>query len=371
MFVSPQSSRPPSASQSTSIQAERRSVPTPPRPSPPRKKRANVSREGTFSGDIDPKETYYVRIGIQEKDPQQEVEELEMETLLVAEVNLAKRAVTYREVDSWVVNGVRVGDCQAGDPAKSVEQSGYWVHDAYFAQTLSKKSLKPRILELFRDGLPLFEPERFGQPQNAAARPIALPIKPTIVGSIFPNDLDDFHGQGPNRCKEDVGIVFYFENRLDDEANLGFPINLQAAFGYNETCDQVRDYVMNGVGDGDFEGLKKLKKLDEYMAWDFQLWVLPQAPGCKNLYSWDNVSNLVASDFLDENMSASDKYGRSLYVEVHLVPKEGYEDRGGADTQKKGKRGVRKKSKLARASTTSLDAQYERDDMVEREDGQM
>jgi len=78
----------------------------------------------------------------------------------------------------------------------------------------------------------------------------------------------------------------------------------------------VRDYLRKG--DDDFRGLDQNPVLRDYRQWDFKVWVLPQLPGCSEMYRWDLDYSLPASDFCDEDAMAKEDGKSKLFLEVRI-----------------------------------------------------
>lgn len=320
---------------------------------PPIPMRPEIVQRLSSDADID----CYVRVGRRPLEDQDDDIKTEFVVVAHIEVREGKSLFQWLSVPTWHLNGLRIGDCESGDIIRGrLDSPERLQKDPYFSawDVGSAPSVKEYLLRLAKAGNIKTmeetpdenEADKERSDASAAARalytrrthewsnedrlviiwgeaarinpyetwphPWQLPTRPERKRESFPGKPPDMRATTPPDV-EKVHVILTFTNDLCDQG-LGLKSYVQPVLEGNCTLKHFQAYLRRG--DEDLEGLDKNWIL-EGRPWDTEIWVLPQAPGCKYMYSWNQDDILVASDFCDPDALIKD--GRAmLYMEVRI-----------------------------------------------------
>ncbi|KAK3714288.1 hypothetical protein LTR37_007874 [Vermiconidia calcicola] len=211
-----------------------------------------------------------------------------LDVLAVGAVNIEKGKVKFLKVDMWTVTGVQLGYCDKGKEFDASGETDYELGPD-FKKLTSKEAL--------RDALQ-------GKAKSNKHRLTTTPAQPVLTKSKAKTSII-------------VGVILFKDHGVHEGA-LDFENNFQVDIDSTDTYAIFKDFMLNG--DGDFGGVKALMKdVSPLGGWDVEIYVLPQVEESTTTYSWTHLHKMLAVNWLDAKLVG--KYGRKLYIEVHIVPK--------------------------------------------------
>lgn len=242
--------------------------------------------------------------------------------------------VAYMKVETRICNGISIGDVENAAPIRL--SSNNWIkYDSFFMRLFDNHPIitgcatwllnndyhnPPRpgdVLLGHRGILPapgmLFDAPGKFNPKKLRAPPSGTPKDPTPIEfmlSTYDHLTDDESLELPGDWRADM-------RSIDDE--------------YSDITGFIKDYLRIGrmqewshIPDrpGDYYGEPRLFQKPLAGTWDLELWVQPQGEGCVKLFDYSADKELCLNSLMDRNRSSDERIGRSLYVEVRVVPKK-------------------------------------------------
>nr|OQO18994.1 hypothetical protein B0A51_12527 [Rachicladosporium sp. CCFEE 5018] len=344
---SPQSTKSDSSSGGIIVVKPRPSVPAAP-------SRANSRVSPASSSDS---ERHYVEIRVGPRTTADEHLDIPTYCIIVARIDPVRSTVTWLGVDTWILNGLRIGEVELADSFRDsdkLELTTEFDVDPFFAarDALTADRVRAFLLNFVQNWDGSTETEQLDpsvawdlrcmavqnrmlvdsdgfdgdkeaeDPRNHFTAPWDLPVQPELTELHFPTGLEDFLSRrGAGEHVDELHVVATFFNDLEIDEALGLPHHVHLSLHPDETLQQVRSYFLSG--EGGFVGLKQNRVLRKIpWKWALELWVLPQMRGCKLLYRWDDVPFLCASGFIAQrSMCADGDEKAKLYIEARIVEK--------------------------------------------------
>lgn len=318
---------------------------------------------------LDPELDCYVRIGRRAVDDDKKALEPVTEALVVAHIETIdeKLQFTWLSVPTWRLNGLRIGDCETGDPILETRDMSNFDStqklraDPYYSawDVSGARKIKEHLLELAKHGQlgktvqETWDEEDVAQEESdtfaathamrmrqhepwssderlkviwgesalidAKARwphPWHLPIKPIRSRESFSDHRLEVRAKTPPDSF-DVDAIVVFANRLCDK-DLGLTSYFHELLEDGKSLKEVKKDLKNGGKEG-IGGFANNHVLQQYK-WKFELWVLPQRLGCSKMYLWDQDYSLLASDFCDPEAMEKDGGKPKLFVQIRIYP---------------------------------------------------
>ncbi|KAK6408902.1 hypothetical protein LTR95_018370 [Oleoguttula sp. CCFEE 5521] len=345
---SPQSTKSDSSSGGVIAVKPRLSVPA----APPRAS-SRVSPASTSDS-----ERHYIEIRVGPRATADEALDIPTYGIIVARIDPVRGTVTWLGVDTWILNGLRIGEVELADSfrdSEKLELTTEFDVDPFYAarDVLTADRVRAFLLNFVKNWDGSTETEQLDpgvawdlrcmavqnrmlvdsdsfdgdkeaeDHKNHFEAPWDLPVQPELTELRFPDGLEEFLSRrGAGESVEEIHVVATFFNHLEIEEALGLPHHVHLSLHPDETSQQVRAYFLDG--EGGFVGLKQNRVLRKMSwKWALELWVLPQARGCRLLYRWDDVPLLCASGFIAQrSMCANGDEKAKLYIEARIVLKE-------------------------------------------------
>lgn len=340
------------------------------------------------SSDVDENERFpedqdkrlFLRIGRVPADEDAGPNRIPKRAMVVAAVG--KGFVEYLAVDSWMINGRRIGDYANAEDYNFPRDIPGFQCDHFWNQhyLAGAGQLDNAILKYAKDGCeprpiqdslesivddydlePLDssdatddlgeEEETIGRQaadrkrkeslkvreaqRNKGERPIKAPIKAPINLQHNIRSIDMYGGEeelGQDDA-EDIDAVICFRNTVSNR-DLGLPKNLQATLDWSETYQSFKRYIKREeFGEQDMEEepcLGQRLRHKDFKWWaNFEIWICPQRvrgngdSRPKELIEWkphDPASKQAPVDLTNFlDVSGVSKYGRQLYIEIRIV----------------------------------------------------
>ncbi|KAJ8605978.1 hypothetical protein MRB53_041271 [Persea americana] len=268
-------------------------------------------------------------------------------------------------IDSWVVNGSRVGDYPSADPCKPSTKDRRFTPDPYWKEAHSANKLRDEVLEYVKKhktdtflGDNDSEISDYSQqsssttePPEAPKNPITAPLCPRHSSSSVTADFGSSAGSVDLPNTERVHAVVCFANALGEssttslDSSLHTYRNFQISMAGDQDLREFRAFIRN-VKTHDTRGnLKQILRKRTYRWWgNFQVWVMPLHSangqvGDAEAYCWDdaNHNDLFIQDFLHPTDQA--RVGRAeLFIEIRIVVDPKYQRKERAWVRHKGYR---------------------------------
>lgn len=239
--------------------------------------------------------------------------DIEMEVLLVLKIDLDKDPIdsSFIEVNTWVVNGVRFGNCRKSrnydhDLFTAKGKATGWKPDDYFADCKTKDAIRKKAIDL-------------AMHERDVEFPSSLVRRPPIRPAVNRGDPKKLPMTTP-KTKGDITAVLVIENEFDENIDLQLRNDRHAFVEDHDTGKTFREYLFEEVK---FKNVKRLAAhLDGLLTqdWDVEVFVVPQLRGTSDMYIWTADPGMKAEEWLDENLS--EQYGRQLYIEIQVVAKK-------------------------------------------------
>nr|OQO16624.1 hypothetical protein B0A51_16071 [Rachicladosporium sp. CCFEE 5018] len=343
----PQSTKSDSSSGGVIVVKPRLSVPAVPPRATPRVSPASSSDS----------ERHYIEIRVGPRTTADEQLDIPTYCIIVARIDPVRGTVTWLGVDTWILNGLRIGEVDLADSFRDTEKLELTTEfdvDPFFAarDVLTADRVRAFLLNFVKNWDGSTETEQLDpsvawdlrcmavqnrmlvdshgfdgdneaeDPRNHFRAPWDVPVQPELAELHFPTGLEDFLSRrGAGEHMDELHVVATFFNDLDIDEALGLPHHVHLSLHPDETSQQVRAYFLDG--EGGFAGLTQNRVLRKILwKWALELWVLPQIRGCKLLYRWDDVPFLCASGFIaQKSMCADGDEKAKLYIEARIVEK--------------------------------------------------
>ncbi|KAI6835319.1 hypothetical protein KC342_g5769 [Hortaea werneckii] len=208
------------------------------------------------------------------------------------------------KVDSWLVNGLEVGECSNSSPAHG---------ETSFALTGPYKDV-----ESMED---LCEMVRRQRGECATASDQGVPIAPVYSWRAF-DPREHRLGASDNIARK-ITVAIKCVNMLPKHAGcsnlvLPCPTSMQLRMMCTSTVNQVRDLIEGGFGDENHEDGRTTHLLFEPALrekWRLLLWAMPQIEGDALLFKFEQGS---IAKFMEWDC---DEIDCRLYMEAHIIPR--------------------------------------------------
>ncbi|KAK3699728.1 hypothetical protein LTR37_016333 [Vermiconidia calcicola] len=266
----------------------------------------------------------YIRIGIRSSINPKSKEEIQLDVVAVAAVNVKKETVKYLAVDTWTVTGVQFGDCDIGKEFRVGTPRGF-KPDPDFEGLRSETNLKPVLLALLKGDV-----KRNAKGKNIV--PQKLPSTPSYEYTDAPTRLARSTSTKP------IVAVVICKDETGSKAHLDFLHNFQVDIDHDETYATFHNSMLEALMIGVLPG-----------GWQLEIWVQPQVRDSTTMYCWTNLPTMVAADWLDAGLCKPKSFGRRLYMEVHCVPKSDKEDQATKTKTKAQTAGNKRKKAVGKA----------------------
>jgi hypothetical protein len=288
-------------------------------------------RDESDNDSADVADLEYIRVGHPVKGNVDN--EIKLEAIMAAQIDMKKidadkNQMCFVLVDSWTINGVQVGHHDACELYKPdlFDYNGTpndWQPDAVFEDCDSEHAMAAKAIAMAREKRRSADTKAtanrrktlrtLGQVEN----PQALPSIPVISNQAF-------DGLQFPKVAGGVDIVIFFMNNTRVDIDLDLPVNLQANVPHGTNQDDFKnDYILTN-DDKSFKGLDIALRKSLSNHWDVVIYVLPQVAGSADMYSWTERKDWTINQWLARDVMA--QHGKQLYIEVHIVPKDGEED---------------------------------------------
>ena len=285
----------------------------------------------------------YIRIGTRSWDGNEEKSKdaLDLVPVVVAQVDNDEANVSFLSVDTWTINGLNIGHLDYGKEVNIDDPKTKFKPDPPFEHCASSKMFYRVLLDLTDRTLAGLNGQPFEPPKKKAKKIVALKEE-NIIPLALPTAPSCAYGGAPpplikSASTEIVVAVVFFKNETGLEVSLNLAQNLQVDLKFDASYDTFTKWLCEVSPHGNFIGLRDALDSTIEIPWDLEIWVMPQIEGSSTMKSWTRFDNQTASDWL--NATHSGKFGRYLYIEVHVI-----ENKGVTGTLEKKAKKVAKKS---------------------------
>ncbi|KAI7238358.1 hypothetical protein KC330_g2615 [Hortaea werneckii] len=208
------------------------------------------------------------------------------------------------KVDSWLVNGLEVGDCCTSPPAHG--EASFVLMGPY------------RGIESMED---LCEMVRYQRSECATASDQGVPIAPVYSWRMF--DPREHNLGAFDNVARKITIAIKCVNLLPKHAGcsnltMPSPTSMQLTKTCTSTATKIQELIEGELGDENHEDGRTTYLLFEPALrekWKLLLWAMPQIEGDALLFKFEQGT---LADFMDWDC---DEIDRRLYIEAHIIPR--------------------------------------------------
>ncbi|KAI6892133.1 hypothetical protein KC318_g6882 [Hortaea werneckii] len=208
------------------------------------------------------------------------------------------------KVDSWLVNGLEIGECCTSSPAHA--ETSFALTGPY------------RGIESMED---LCEMVRYQRGECATASDQGVPIAPVYSWRAF--DPREYRLGVFEHVARKVTAAIKCVNLLPKHAGcsnliLPCPTSMQLKRTCTSTATKIQELIEGELGDGNHEDGRTTHLLFESALrekWKLLLWAMPQIEGDALLFKFEQGK---LADFIDWDC---DEIDCRLYIETHIIPR--------------------------------------------------
>ncbi|GAB7359029.1 hypothetical protein MBLNU230_g5101t1 [Neophaeotheca triangularis] len=242
--------------------------------------------------------------------------------------------VEYMKADTRICNGISIGDIETSTTFRP--SGNNWIkYDPFF-------------MRLFRDNPTVTEcavwllnndyanPPRPGNVLLGNRALLPAPGKLTDAPRRFTTTAMTPAPSGTPREASAIEFMICARDSLTTDNSLNLPGDWRADMRpFEDTRSVMEGFMKSYLRLGrlaeyagvpptadEYHGERRLFEKPLAGSWDLELWMQPQAEGCLELFNFTADPGLKLNSLMDWDRSADRRIGRSLYVEVRVVPKD-------------------------------------------------